>query len=66
MFRLIFLWLFVMSSLADIVLVVLKCIDVLSWNWWIFLALPFAIAIGGTLLFALLYLFIKLFVSLII
>jgi hypothetical protein len=55
-----------MSSLADIVLIVLKCLDVLSWDWWIFLALPFAIAIGGTLLFALLYLFIKLFVSLII
>jgi hypothetical protein len=59
-------WLFMLSLLADVVLVVLKCLDVLPWSWWIIIALPFAVAIGGTIAFAIVYLIIKIFVSMII
>jgi hypothetical protein len=55
-----------LSLLADVVLVVLKCLDVLPWSWWIIIALPFAVAIGGTIAFAIVYLIIKIFVSMII
>jgi hypothetical protein len=66
MFRIVFLWLFVMATLGDVVLVVLKCLDVLSLSWWVLAAIPFAVAIGGTIVFALFYLLIKIFVNLII
>lgn len=62
MIRALALWLFVMSCLGDLILVFLKCFDILDWSWGIIIALPFAITIAGTLCFALIYLIIKIFV----
>lgn len=63
MFRIIFVWLFILTSLADLVLVGLRFFDVIDWSWWIIIAIPFAVAIGGTIAFAVFYTLIKIFVS---
>lgn len=63
MFRIIFVWLFVIASLADLVLVGLKCFGVIDWSWMLIIAMPFAVAIAGTIAFGLFYLLIKLFVT---
>jgi hypothetical protein len=55
-----------LALLADVVPVVLKCLDVLPWSWWLIIALPFAVAIGGSIAFAIVYLLIKIFVNMII
>lgn len=65
MFKIVFLWLLVMAFLADIVLIVLKWFDVLSWGWDLILAIPFAVAIVGTLAFGIFYLLVKIFVTLV-
>ena len=62
MFRIIFVWLFILASLADLVLVGLKYFDVIDWSWLLIIAIPFAVAIGGTIAFALFYTLIKIFV----
>lgn len=62
MIKIVFVLLLILGMFADIVLVVLKCTDVIDWSWLIIAAIPFAIAIAGTLVFALFYLIIKLFV----
>lgn len=63
MFRIIFVWLFAIASLADLVLVGLKCFGVIDWNWMLIIAMPFAVAIAGTIAFGLFYLLIRLFVT---
>lgn len=63
MFRIIFVWLFILTSLADLVLVELKYFDVIDWSWLLIIAIPFAVAIGGTIAFAIFYTLIKVFVS---
>ena len=62
MFRIIFVWLFILASLADLVLVGLKIFEVIDWSWLLIIAIPFAVAIGGTIGFALFYTLIKIFV----
>ncbi len=64
MFKIVFLWLLVMAFLADIVLIVLKWFDVLSWDWNLIIAIPFAVAIVGTLALGIFYLLVKIFVTL--
>ena len=66
MFKIISLWLFVMASLADLVLVGLKCFSVIDWSWMFILAIPFAVAIAGTIAFGLFYLLVKIFVTLVL
>lgn len=66
MFKIISLWLFVMASLADLVLVGLKCFGVIDWSWMYILAIPFAVAIAGTIAFGLFYLLVKIFVTLVL
>ena len=66
MFKIVFSWLFCLGAIADIVIVALKLLGWLSWSWGLIVAIPFAIAIVGTLAFALIYLIIKIFVSSII
>ncbi len=63
MFRIIFVWLLILASLADLVLVGLRFFDVIDWSWWLIIAIPFAVAIGGTIAFAVFYTLIKIFVS---
>lgn len=63
MFKIIACWLFVMALIGDIVLIALRLFDVITMDWWVILSIPFAVAIVGTLAFAILYLLIKLFVS---
>lgn len=65
MFKIVFLWLLVMAFLADIVLIVLKWFDVLSWGWDLIIAIPFVVAIVGTLAFGIFYLLVKIFVTLV-
>lgn len=65
MFKAVFLWLLLMAFLADIVLIVLKLFDGLSWGWGLILAIPFAVAIAGTLAFGFFYLLVKIFVTLV-
>ena len=65
MFKIVFLWLLVMAFLADIVLIVLKWFDILSWGWDLILAIPFVVAIVGTLAFGIFYLLVKIFVTLV-
>lgn len=65
MFKIVFLWLLVMAFLADIVLIVLKWFDVLSWGWDLIIAIPFVVAIVGTLAFGIIYLLVKIFVTLV-
>lgn len=66
MFKIIFVWLFVLAALADLVIAGLKCLDVIDWSWLTILAIPFAVAVAGTLVFGIIYLLIKIFVSLFI
>ena len=65
MFKIVFSWLFGLGVIADIVLIVLKCFGWLPWGWAMIFAVPFAVAIGGTLVFALIYLIIKIFVTIV-
>ena len=65
MFKLIFSWLFGMSLIADIVIVALKLLGWLSWSWGLIVAIPFVAAIAGTIAFAIFYLIIKIFVTMI-
>ena len=62
MFRMIFVWLFILASLADLVLVGLKYFEVIDWSWLLIIAIPFAVAIVGTIAFAVFYTLIKIFV----
>ena len=66
MFKIIALWLFVLASLADLVLVGLKCFDVIDWSWMLIIGIPFIVSIGGTIAFSLFYLLVKIFVSLVL
>lgn len=63
MFKIIACWLFIVALLADSVVIALRLFDVIAWDWWIILLIPFAVAIVGTVAFAILYFLIKLFVS---
>lgn len=63
MFKIISGWLFVLATIVDIVLIVLKCAGWLSWGWGILIFMPFAVAIAGTLAFGVFYLLVKIFVS---
>lgn len=65
MFRIIFSWLFGLGVIADFVIVALKLLGWLSWSWGLIVAIPFAVAIAGTLAFAIFYLIIRIFVTLI-
>ena len=65
MFKIIFSWLFCLGVVADIVIIALKLLGWLSWSWGLIVAIPFAFAIGGTLAFAVFYLIIKIFVTMI-
>ena len=58
----IFVWLFNLASLADLVLVGLKYFEVIDWSWLLIIAIPFAVAIVGTIAFAVFYTLIKIFV----
>lgn len=62
MIKNVFIWLFMMTVLFDTVIIILKITEVISWSWGLILALPFAVAIAGTLLFSIFYLLIKIFV----
>lgn len=62
MFRIIFVWLFILTSLADLVLVGLKYFDVIDWSWWIILAIPIGVAIGDKISYRLLDLLVSIFV----
>lgn len=66
MFRIIFIWLLVLALLADVVLAGLNLMGVMSLSWGTLIAIPFVVAILGTLAFGLIYLFIKVFVSIIL
>lgn len=63
MFKIIFWWLFGLGVVADILIVILKLLGWLSWSWGLIVAIPFAVAIAGTLAFGALYLIIKIFVT---
>lgn len=59
-------WLFIVATLVDIPLIVLKLCGILSLAWWILIAMPFGVAIVGALALGLLYLLIRIFVGFII
>ena len=63
MFKIISGWLFVLATIVDIVLIVLKCAGWLSWGWGTLIFMPFAVAIAGTLACGVVYLLVKIFVS---
>ena len=63
MIKIVFIWLFCIGMLADSVIVLIKLLDWISWGWGIIIAIPFALAIVGTLAFAILYGIIKIFVA---
>lgn len=65
MFKIIFSWLFCLGVVTDIVIIALKLLGWLSWSWGLIVAIPFAVAIAGTLAFGVLYLIIKIFVTMI-
>ena len=66
MFKFVFLWLLGIGFLADTVLIALKFFDVISWDWSLICLLPIAFAVLGTLVFAIIYLLIKIFVSIVL
>ncbi len=57
-------WLFGLGIVIDIPVIVLKCIDWISWSWWIIAGIPFAVSIVGTVIIALIMGLIGLFVLL--
>ena len=66
MFKIVFGWLFCLGVIADIVLIVLKCVGWLSWGWAMIFVAPLAVAVCGTIVYALIYLIIKIFVTVVI
>lgn len=66
MFKVIALWLFVMAFLADLVIVGLKCFDVIDWSWMTIISIPFLVSIAGTIAFSIFYAIIKIFVSIVL
>lgn len=65
MYKVLASWFFGLGILADIGLVLLKCLGLLDWSWGIIIAIPFALAIVGTIGYAIIYGIIKFVVTLI-
>ena len=65
MYKIIFIWLFCLGILADIPLILIRLLDWIQWDWSIIIAVPFVLAIIGTVVYAILYFIIKVFVTLI-
>ena len=66
MYKLLAGWFFGVGLLADVVVIILKCMEWIDWSWWLIIAIPFAVALAGTLCFAIIYGLIKFLVTLII
>lgn len=60
------MWLFVLASMADLVIVGLKCFDVIDWSWMTIISIPFLVSIAGTIAFSIFYAIIKIFVSIVL
>ena len=65
MIKILSIWLFCIGLILDIPICILKWADWISWDWGVIIVIPFALAIVGTLAFALIYGIIKFFVTLI-